>query len=170
MIGFLALLMSDGNGKKLAHTPTIQAFLWLRGKNLCGAMKLSLQWKVSDENISKVESIDLISFKVQFLSRCYRVQVEIWEDDIEFGCASHPIYNLAKNQYSPNMAPGNLLFFFFSANSLSLRFGVNSNLATPQYYLACTLGFLSINKMCEVSMGLPVVAFTTPFKWVVAHH
>lgn len=165
MIVFLALLMSDGNGKKLVHTPTIQAFLWLRGKNLCGAVKLSLQWKVSDENISKVESIDLISFKVQFLSRCYRVQVEIWEDDIEFGCASHPIYNLAKNQYSPNMAPGNLLFFFFffSANSLSLRFNVNSNLATPQYYLACTLGFLSINKICEGSMGLPSSSFHNPF-------
>jgi hypothetical protein len=51
----------------------------MRGRTLSGVVKLLLQ--LSDENNSKIESIDLSSFKMQFLSHCYGSQVAISEDD-----------------------------------------------------------------------------------------
>ena len=66
----------------------------LRGRTLGNAMKLFLHMKVSDEKISKIESIDLSSFKMQFLFCCYNAQVGIWKDDSQLGCTSNPIYSL----------------------------------------------------------------------------
>ena len=36
---------------------------------------------------------------MQFLSRGYNTQADIWKDDSEFGCAFTPIYSLAKNEH-----------------------------------------------------------------------
>ena len=41
----------------------------MRGRTLGGSLNLFLQLKVSDENNFKIESIDISSFKMQFLSR-----------------------------------------------------------------------------------------------------
>ena len=44
-------------------------------------MSLFLQLKVSDEKNSKTESIDLSSFKLQFLLCCYSTQAKILNFD-----------------------------------------------------------------------------------------
>ena len=43
----------------------------MRGRTLSGVVNLFLQLKVDDENISKTKSINLSSFKTQFISCCY---------------------------------------------------------------------------------------------------
>ena len=59
-------------------------------------MNLFLQLKVSDGNDSEIESIDLSSFETQFLSRCYKTQVEIWKNVSQLYSASNPIYKMTK--------------------------------------------------------------------------
>ena len=56
-------------------------------KNPRQDVNLFLQLKVSNDNSSKIESINLSSFEMQFLSRCYNVIVEIWVDNNHLGCA-----------------------------------------------------------------------------------
>jgi hypothetical protein len=59
-------------------------------------VSLFLQLKVSDENNSKLESIDLSSFEIQFDPCCYNSQAGIWKDDSQLGYAYDPSYGLAK--------------------------------------------------------------------------
>ena len=73
-------------------------------------MNLFLQLKVSDENCSKTKSINLSAFEMQFPSHCYNMQVKIWKDDNQLGCASNLIYGQGKKiDTLPNMASQNLL-------------------------------------------------------------
>ena len=59
-------------------------------------MNLCLQLKVSDENNSKTEATDLNSFEIQFLSRGYNIQYEIWKDGRQLGCTFDLIYDSTK--------------------------------------------------------------------------
>jgi hypothetical protein len=67
----------------------------LRGSTLGGVVNLLLQSKVSDDNNSKIELIDLSSFKTNFLCCCYNTQARIWKDDSQLDCAFDLIYGLA---------------------------------------------------------------------------
>ena len=71
----------------------------MRGRTLVGVVNLFLQLKASDENNSKIESINLSSFKVQFFSHCYDTQAGIGKDDSQLSCACDPISGWQKNQY-----------------------------------------------------------------------
>ena len=68
----------------------------MRGRTPGGVVNLLLYFKVSDENNSKAKSIDLSSFKMQFLPHCYSTHVELWKDNSHLGCESDPICGLAK--------------------------------------------------------------------------
>ena len=62
-------------------------------------MNLFLQLKVSIENNSKT-TIDLSSFKLQFLCHCYNTRAETWRDGSQLSYVFDLTYGLAKNQYS----------------------------------------------------------------------
>ena len=51
----------------------------VRGRILGSTMNYFLQLKVSDENNSKIESKDLSSFKIHFLSNCCNIQAKTWK-------------------------------------------------------------------------------------------
>ena len=55
---------------------------------------------MSDESNSKFESINLSPSEMQFLSRHYKTQAKICEDDGHVGCAPNPTYTLAKRYSS----------------------------------------------------------------------
>ena len=55
-------------------------------------MNLFLQLKVSDENNSKTESIDLSSFKMQFLSSCYNTQETTQISCANINKSGRPLY------------------------------------------------------------------------------
>ena len=79
-------------------------------------MNLFLQLKVSDKNSFKIQSIDLSSFEMRFLSRCYITQAQVWKVDSQFGCAFDQIYNQTKDRRSSKS--GFLTFDVLSIDSI----------------------------------------------------